>query len=430
MNYPKLLLFILLIPVFSFAQSNYKPGYLVKTTGDTTRGLIDYREWERNPSSISFKDGAGSPVQTILPAGIKAFALNGMAYYESHTVAISKDTVDVSNIPRVLDTGSTTATVFLRVLNKGKNVSLYAYNDDLKMHFYIADNTTGEVQELGYHLYYDAEGNGKVKTLNQFHAQLEVLAQKFGKNMYQLTKTIALSPYRQQDLLKIAIALNGTAAGSNGYAKSADQQFTPASALGTRWFIGGGVADNAIKFDNRTSSTLSFPNKSSVFPKLSLGLDIIPNKNTQQIFLRAELAITGGQYKFSSTGSTTFPITPSQTLNLSQYNVSLIPQIAWNAYNTDELKVFISAGVAINYSIYNDYKLVSDYGTSNTSQDKYPPLNKTWASFPFKTGLQLNHKAEFYAEYIPPSSLTFNAADFEGKLSSFQLGFNYLFGVK
>jgi hypothetical protein len=40
----KVLLAVILLPAFSYAQSNYKPGYVVNLKGDTLRGFIDCRE--------------------------------------------------------------------------------------------------------------------------------------------------------------------------------------------------------------------------------------------------------------------------------------------------------------------------------------------------------------------------------------------------
>ena len=36
---------LLLLPLLSIAQSNYKSGYVVTLKGDTLRGYINYKEW-------------------------------------------------------------------------------------------------------------------------------------------------------------------------------------------------------------------------------------------------------------------------------------------------------------------------------------------------------------------------------------------------
>jgi hypothetical protein len=69
----KLLLFFFLLPFFSLAQTNYKPGYVVTLKGDTLRGFIDYKEWIKNPKYISFKNTPGNrEVESFSPQSANA----------------------------------------------------------------------------------------------------------------------------------------------------------------------------------------------------------------------------------------------------------------------------------------------------------------------------------------------------------------------
>ncbi|NJK97917.1 MAG: hypothetical protein HC905_26095 [Bacteroidales bacterium] len=38
----------------AYSQENYIPGYVIEN-GDTLKGFIDYRNWEKNPNQIAFK---------------------------------------------------------------------------------------------------------------------------------------------------------------------------------------------------------------------------------------------------------------------------------------------------------------------------------------------------------------------------------------
>src|SRR5688572_5393959 len=42
------------LPLFLSAQKNFQKGYIVSLAGDTTRGFIDYKEWNSSPESILF----------------------------------------------------------------------------------------------------------------------------------------------------------------------------------------------------------------------------------------------------------------------------------------------------------------------------------------------------------------------------------------
>lgn len=51
------LLPVLLCVAFqSLAQRNLQPGYIINNSGDTINGFVDYKEWYRNPYSVSFTE--------------------------------------------------------------------------------------------------------------------------------------------------------------------------------------------------------------------------------------------------------------------------------------------------------------------------------------------------------------------------------------
>ena len=54
-HYYKIISVLFLAPLFSLAQSNYQPGKVVTSSGDTLRGVIDYQAWTVNPETIFFK---------------------------------------------------------------------------------------------------------------------------------------------------------------------------------------------------------------------------------------------------------------------------------------------------------------------------------------------------------------------------------------
>src|SRR6185503_16599019 len=145
----------MLLPFFSFAQSNFKPGYVVDLKGDTLKGNIDYREWEKNPRQISFKNNAGT-IAIYTPQNSKAFAVNGLEYYEQHAVKISLDKIDPTIAGGVVDTSYRIDTVFLKAITLGRYLSLYRYDDDIKPRFYALSHGDAVATELSFHIYVDA----------------------------------------------------------------------------------------------------------------------------------------------------------------------------------------------------------------------------------------------------------------------------------
>ena len=116
----KILLSTVLLPALSYAQSNYKPGYVVDLKGDTLKGFIDYREWHSNPNSINFKTTtADIKPHPYSAAEISAFTINKLETYIRYTGPVSMDATDVDHIAYSRDTSTSIVTAFFRVLQKG-----------------------------------------------------------------------------------------------------------------------------------------------------------------------------------------------------------------------------------------------------------------------------------------------------------------------
>src|SRR5579872_7058219 len=149
-----LLLVSLLLPVFASAQSNYKPGYAVTLKGDTLKGFINYKEWGQNPSSIDFKTNIADKTAEVLTTDdIKLFNIIGLDLYQKFTGPIGIDNIDPGRISYGKDTTFKVASVFLRVLTGGKNITLLSYIDDVRPHFYTEEAPGYVPKELIYHLY-------------------------------------------------------------------------------------------------------------------------------------------------------------------------------------------------------------------------------------------------------------------------------------
>jgi len=180
------------------------------------------------------------------------------------------------------------------------------------------------------------------------------------------------------------------------------------------------------------NGTLTFSNNNSVFPKLTGGIDFMPNKVNQKLFFRLELTATGEKHNLYSTANNSgyTGTSLSNTLNYSQFTISATPEIIYNIYNTVKLKAFAGAGFSFNNAFYNNYKTVTNFSNISTLvQNKYPDLLNTFVSFPLKAGILLNKKIEVYGAYAFPVQLT-QYTDFSSSVKSYQIGFNYLFGGK
>lgn len=415
-----LYLFIALIfstPLFSSAQSNYKPGYVVTLKGDTLKGYVDYKEWIRNPREFHFKSDINSTPLTYSVSNCSAFGANDLEYYRRYILPISQDKIQASNLTIGVDTTTTTDTVFLKTITSGKNITLLTYNDGIKRRFFVTENNASAT-ELVRHLYLDPEETSKIIVQKTYTRQLQQLAAKYQPQNDKLIKDIPSADYSEKQISKIAYEINGT---TNYVAVQS------APGLATRVFAGIGINNTNSNFNNGVSS-----NSSSLYPQASIGMDIFVNKNVGDLLVRLELGFTGNKSNISYSGQEA----NSSTFTVLKYNQSVAffnPQALYNFYNTNSTKIYIAIGVQLNYSSYSNklfttsYKLSSGY--TQTSDNDFPNVQSFYVNLTSKVGVIIYNKFDIYAGYNPSTSIISNVGYKLGE-SSFKAGINYLFGGK
>jgi hypothetical protein len=209
----KLLFLTLFLPLFSLAQ-NYQPGVVVNLKGDTMHGFINYGEWENSPQNISFKhELAGAPVKLTVN-DIKYFSISvgHLAEYERYEGPVSTDITEINHLSVGRDSSFKTDTVFLKVLQKGKNLMIFSYSDDTKIRYFISANSVEKPVELIFRIYYNSEyGNGQNRTSyeNIYKSQLYDAAKKSNVMTEALKNQIKNAAYTQDDILKISSIING-----------------------------------------------------------------------------------------------------------------------------------------------------------------------------------------------------------------------------
>ncbi|SIQ63963.1 outer membrane beta-barrel protein [Pontibacter lucknowensis] len=101
----------LLTPLCSTAQT-FRPGFIVQAAGDTTKGLVRYREGRQNYKSCIFKTAEDADTKEYLPADILAYGIAGEAPFMSKEVPAIDGTLN---------------RMFIEVLEQGK---LMLYTQD------------------------------------------------------------------------------------------------------------------------------------------------------------------------------------------------------------------------------------------------------------------------------------------------------------
>jgi hypothetical protein len=364
------------------AQSNYKPGYVVTSKGDTIKGYIDYQEWDWNPDAIGFKKTPDGERSFYGVNDIKYFNVGDVDEYKTFTVSISNAEVDPNKLEYLKDTTFRTATVFLRMLQQGNKVAMYTYKDKIKARYYIGLAPDFIPKELIFQTYlnrhYEDSGDldshrSRTITENTFQRQLNEIALSQNELTDKLTWYIHNLEYTQDDMLKIASKLNHI--DKSSYERS---RYTRSPY---QWLIGAGLT-----FTNSEPSGVR--EGSITLPTISGGISLFPNPNTRRLLFRFEVVLNDGTYKYGTS-----------------YNIvetSFVPQVIFNLYNGQDFKFFAGAGLSGDIYHYSD---------------RNQKVSGSSSSFLAKAGAQLG--GHIAAQFV----IIQNVND----VNYFQFGINYLF---
>jgi hypothetical protein len=424
---------LLLITAITFnlqAQRNFKPGYIVTLNGDTTKGFVDHKEWNHNPGEIAFKTTEQAAAQQYSPDNIKAFGVDQSYHYEKYTGPISKAAVDLADLSTGIDTSFTTASVFLKIITSGNNLTLYNYSDKTKDLYFIADKNSAAV-ELKRYVYLDKNQADKIREYNLYIQQLLAFATKYVPGNAALAARINSTRYRLSDIKAIVLQLNNN---TDNY-KNND-----AAGGGAEFFIGAGAnMANASFFgvDKSTSGDNIFnanTNVQSVGPLIAAGMNFYLNKSVKKLFFKVELNLAMNKIRatYNSTYTGFNKVGREEELTFNQLGISAVPQLAYNIYNTENLKFFVAAGFQLNFSSFSNTHY---YGTNTLNgqfvdkKDNPVFYKKITTSITAKTGVTLANKFDIYLGYGSPVAITDHKV-YGVDLSYYRLGINYLLGKK
>jgi hypothetical protein len=367
-----ILIFTLILPIFTFAQSNYKPGYVVTLKGDTVKGFIDYQEWNICPDTIKFKKSIEGERLFYGVNDISFFNIDGVDEYKRFTVSIGNAEVDPNKIEYLKDTTFRTATVFLRVMQQGSKVALYSYTDEIKVRYYIGEGPDFIPKELIFQTYLNRDydnsvdfGNNVSRTIteNTFQKQLNEIALRTNQLTDKLRVYIHNLNYDENDMLKIVSKLNQI--------DKIKFEKEHTKRLSYQFLIGVGLDITNNEPSSIREVTANGLAHTSVLPFISGGITLFPNPNTRQLMFRFELAVNGGQYEY-----------------FTSYNIiegSFVPQVIYNFYNGHDFKVFAGLGLSADKYFYSN----SNFATRD--------FTTSWV---LKAGIQVNEHLAFQVQYI------------------------------
>eukprot|EP01037_Dinobryon_pediforme_P011962 gene11963-12051_t len=283
---------LMLAPMFALAQSNFKTGYVITSKGDTVKGFIDYREWASNPVSINFKtDLKDKKVRSFTTWDIRFFEISNMEAYQKYEGKISMDATDPDKITQGRDSSFRVATVFMKVIRKGKNVTLFSYTDPLKARYYIGESPDFSPVELIYRVYNNSDAetatHGKTIDENTYLKQLFALANKYNALDDNLSRLFERSNYSEPALLDIVDKINKVSRAE----LSKNKSLNPA----VRLFITGAInVTNIAPTSVSPYANAGGTSHTSFGPSAGTGIILYTNPNTQRLQIRAGFTVSVG----------------------------------------------------------------------------------------------------------------------------------------
>jgi hypothetical protein len=409
------LLLNLIFPVLAFGQNNYKAGYIVKSNGDTVKGYINYREWDRTPKKIEFKSQLqDQEVLGFTPAAVRSFTIDKLESYISYTGRVSMDNVTFPDLPDELDTTTAVDTIYLKVLATGENVSLLSNEDKIRPRFFFKE-ASNDPQELIYHQYYvDGQDTREIKT---YTYQLIMLLHKYRPGNELDEQKVGRAAFNGFDLVKAINIIN------NDHTNHITQ-----GSSNNRFFIGLGVNYSKIKFEGEGTFSNPASNKASLFPYISVGVDIFNNPNVQKFAFRVELSF------FHAVGNLTSRPTSNgisydyqDKYQISQYTATVAPQLFYNLYNANLFKFYLGIGAGLNFSVYPVNKITID--EAHYTLNKPYDFKHYYTSLPFQAGALINKKIELFFMYVRNGAFT-DYVYYSITSDSFNAGIRYHFAKK
>jgi hypothetical protein len=199
----KIICTLFFVPVFALAQEqDWFPCEVILKNGLKKRGLIQYKAWLRNPSSIVFSEQKDSVI-SLFPGEVEEINIEGIDIYKGATVTKYINPLSIEEITESIEEPVIEETVFLRLLSRGKILSLYAYVDNQKTHYFIEDSA-GRMISLRYVKYYTDNGYTTFRERPIFRNQLKPYLHD-DKKLNRLVETVR---WRDDELIRIIKLIN------------------------------------------------------------------------------------------------------------------------------------------------------------------------------------------------------------------------------
>ncbi|KAA5534664.1 hypothetical protein F0919_08600 [Taibaiella lutea] len=407
---------LLLLPLRFFAQSNYKPATVILLNHQQLVGYINYKEWDSNPKSFSFKDDKGQ--QTLGIQDVESFTINKLETFERFifTTKTSGKAKSISDI-KIGNQKPLTDTIFIRLVTSGKFLNLYVYENKYCTKFFIKDNYKQQTSELIYDEFYPDGTMFNIEYNNKYKGQLSIFAHdSMANNQNKVMRLLERATYSYDALTKIVNLLNA----ENATKTNTKFEMKP--------FAGLFLQRSDASYSEKTPLA-DAPRTPSYRPGINAGLDFYTNAVIRRYMMRMEVSVSSSSFETKKTNEVSPKESHVYYHKFDQYKISFAPQFLMNIYNKDRFKFNIGVGICFDYSFFtNDdcYAINTYYGISHELKTPFEYQHFS-LSAPIRAGIILNKKIDIFGKYNLPVSNNSNYLAYSLTIRSLQIGVNYLF---
>ena len=294
---------LILIYSISFSQDNYQKGFYIDNELDTIQGYIGVKEWGRNPWQFGFKKQLEQNEPQIIELyKVRSFSIQDYVIYQRFFVSISMNDVRLSRRESVLRKLPQRDTVFLKLLSKGKFLSLFSFNDELKERFYVMPADEHNPEELIYELEKTQSGGTRIREI--FKQQLYTLAAKAGRLSEGLDWKLKNASYTRKSLIIIANSING----------SGESNAVNGKSIITRPFFYGGAGLAVTDLIYEGAPEWSKASSPSYNPYFLIGFKYRPNAYVGRYSIRAEVSVISSSFKTIANKTGSYGYVPPQQI--------------------------------------------------------------------------------------------------------------------
>lgn len=369
-----------LISNLVFSQTDFREGYVVQS-GDTLKGLVDYRGSQRNATVVTYRASATGNAKIYNPSEIEGFGF------------IKENKIYESRLVPGTDSLNTTQKLFLETLVKGE-ANLFFYRDKTqKDRFYISKNDD-VLEELKLVVRQHTDLTTGKKYIIKDEIYKETLMRAFS-NCPSITK-------RQVD--QVQLAHNPLSKITQQYNMCMGKEFFSKAPDKLTLSFGPtlGISSSTLKFTGQHDFSKSAFEESAPSLSTGLSLNISSPSLSEKLSIQLELLYTSNKFTSTYTENGIGSSSYKYDTYFDLHYLKLPTQIRYT-YPRGKVKPFANAGSMLGYAISHEGETTRTTSLGGTSQSSTSPALGENGIRAFTTGLTAGVGALYYIKSKPVS---------------------------